>query len=159
MPELSVGDVAPNFNAPAVTRTGEATLSPADFKGKSSLVLYFYPADDTPGCTREACSFRDMLADFQAAGSAIVGVSPDNQASHVKFAEKHALPFPLVADPDHAIAEAYGAWKEKVNYGKRYMGIQRSTFVIDKSGKIAKIWGSVKVDEHVEKVLAFVKGM
>jgi peroxiredoxin Q/BCP len=141
MPELSVGDVAPNFNAPAVTRTGEATLSPADFKGKSSLVLYFYPADDTPGCTREACSFRDMLADFQAAGSAIVGVSPDNQASH------------------HAIAEAYGAWKEKVNYGKRYMGIQRSTFVIDKSGKIAKIWGSVKVDEHVEKVLAFVKGM
>ena len=159
MSELSIGDIAPDFTAPAVTRGGEQTISLSDFKGKSSLVLYFYPADDTPGCTVEACSFRDMLSDFEAVGSAIVGVSPNTISSHIKFAEKHALPFPLIADPDHAIAEAYGAWREKVNYGKRYMGIQRSTFVIDKSGKIAKIWASVKVDQHAEKVLAIVKAL
>jgi peroxiredoxin Q/BCP len=157
--ELSVGDPAPDFRAPATGRGGETVLSPADFKGKSSLVLYFYPADDTPGCTREACSFRDLMAEFEKAGSAIVGISPDNQASHSKFAEKHALPFPLIADPDHAIAEAYGAWTEKINYGKRYMGIKRSTFIIDRQGKLAKIWRSVKVDQHADKVLDFVKSL
>jgi len=159
MADLRVGDIAPDFSAPAVTRQGEQTMSLADFKGKSSLVLYFYPKDDTPGCTVEACAFRDMLKDFEAVGSAVVGVSPDDQASHVKFAANHALPFPLLADPDHKVAEAYGAWKEKLNYGKRYMGIQRSTFVIDKAGKIAKIYPAVKVDQHAEKVLEFVKGL
>ncbi len=157
MAEIVVGGPAPDFSAPAITREGAKTVSLSDFAGKSSVVLYFYPKDDTPGCTTEACSFRDMLPDFEAAGSVILGVSPDTQASHAKFAEKHALPFPLLADPDHAIAEAYGVWKEKMNYGKTYMGIERSTFVIDKSGKIAKIFPRVKVDQHVEKVLEFVK--
>jgi len=159
MPELTVGSAAPDFSAPAVTRAGEVTLSLSDYKGKSSLVLYFYPKDETPGCTTEACSFRDLLKDFEAAGSAIVGVSPDTQASHKKFIENHSLPFPLLADPDHAIAESYGAWKEKKNYGKTYMGIQRSTFIIDKAGIVQKIYPSVKVDQHAEKVLEFVKGL
>jgi peroxiredoxin Q/BCP len=157
---LKVGDPAPPFSAPAITRgKDETTLSLDDFKGKSSLVLYFYPKDDTPGCTTEACSFRDMLKDFEAASSAIVGASPDDQASHVTFAENHSLPFPLLADPDHKIAEAYGVWKEKTNYGRTYMGIERTTFVIDKDGKIAKIYPRVKVDQHVEKVLEFVNGL
>lgn len=157
MPELTVGADAPDFKLPAVTREGEKEIGLADFKGKSSVVLYFYPKDDTPGCTTEACSFRDMLRDFEAAGSAILGISPDDPKSHAKFSEKFALPFPLLADIDHKTAEDYGAWREKKNYGKTYMGIQRSTFVIDKTGKIAKIYPSVKVDQHAEKVLEFVK--
>lgn len=157
MPELTVGSPAPDFKLPAVTRDGEKEIALADYSGKSSVVLYFYPKDDTPGCTTEACSFRDMLKDFEAAGSAILGISPDDPKSHAKFAEKFALPFPLLADVDHAVAEAYGAWREKKNYGKTYMGIQRSTFIIDKDGKIAKIYPNVKVDQHAEKVLEFVK--
>jgi len=159
MPELTVGSAAPDFSAPAVTRAGEVTLSLSDYKGKSSLVLYFYPKDETPGCTTEACSFRDLLKDFEAAGSAILGISPDSVDAHKKFIENHSLPFPLLADPDHAIAESYGAWKEKKNYGKTYMGIQRSTFIIDKAGIVQKIYPSVKVDQHAEKVLEFVKGL
>lgn len=159
MAELTVGDPAPDFRIPAVTRQGETQLALADYRGKSSVVLYFYPKDDTPGCTTESCGFRDLLPEFEAAGSAVLGISPDDQASHVKFAEKHALPFPLLADTDHAVAEAYGAWKEKNNYGKKYMGIERTTFVIDKDGKIAKIYPRVKVEEHVAKVLEFVKGL
>jgi peroxiredoxin Q/BCP len=157
--ELAVGDPAPAFNVPAVTRQGETRISPEEFRGRSSVVLYFYPKDDTPGCTTQACGFRDQYAEFAAVGSAILGVSPDDQASHVKFAEKYALPFPLLADPDHAVAEAYGVWKEKTNYGKTYMGIERTTFVIDKGGKIAKIYPRVKVDQHAEQVLEFVKGL
>jgi len=159
MPELTVGSTAPSFKLPAITREGEKEISLDDYTGKSSVVLYFYPKDDTPGCTTEACSFRDMLKDFEAAGSAILGISPDDARSHAKFSEKFALPFPLLADVDHAVAEAYGAWKEKKNYGKTYMGIQRSTFVIGKDGNIAKIYGSVKVDQHAEKVLEFVKSL
>jgi len=159
MPELTVGSAAPDFSAPAVTRAGEVTLSLSDYKGESSLVLYFYPKDETPGCTTEACSFRDLLKDFEAAGSAILGISPDSVDAHKKFIENHSLPFPLLADPDHAIAESYGAWKEKKNYGKTYMGIQRSTFIIDKAGIVQKIYPSVKVDQHAEKVLEFVKGL
>ena len=157
MPELTVGSPAPAFRVPAVTRQGETEMSLEDFRGKSSVVLYFYPKDDTPGCTTESCAFRDRYPDFQAAGSAILGISPDDQTSHVKFAEKYALPFPLLADPDHQIAEAYGVWKEKNNYGKKYMGIERTTFVIDKEGNIAKIYPHVKVDQHADVVLAFVK--
>ncbi len=157
---LVPGADAPAFSGQAVTRGGGAeTVSLQDFAGKSSLILYFYPKDETPGCTTQACSFRDLYQEFQANHSAILGVSPDELDSHVQFAENHALPFPLVADPDHAIAEAYGAWKEKVNYGKRYMGIERSTVVIGKDGKIAKIYPRVKVDQHAEKVLEFVKGL
>ncbi len=159
MAELTVGEPAPDFRIPAVTRQGETQLALADYHNKSSVVLYFYPKDDTPGCTTESCGFRDLLPDFEAAGSAVLGISPDDQASHVKFAEKHALPFPLLADTDHAVASAYGAWKEKNNYGKKYMGIERTTFVIDKDGKIAKIYPRVKVEEHVTKVLEFVKGL
>ena len=157
MSELTAGAPAPPFRIPAVTRQGETELSLTDYQGKSSIVLYFYPKDDTPGCTTESCSFRDMLPDFEAAGSAILGISPDNQESHVQFAEKYALPFPLLADPDHAVAEAYGVWKEKNNYGKKYMGIERTTFVIDKESKIAKIYPRVKVEDHAQKVLEFVK--
>jgi peroxiredoxin Q/BCP len=159
MPDLTIGAQAPDFRAPAVTRQGEREIGLSDYAGKSVVVLYFYPKDDTPGCTVEACAFRDLLPDFEAAGSVILGASPDTQASHVKFAEKHALPFPLLADPDHAIAEAYGAWKEKMNYGKKYWGIERSTFVIDREGKIARIYPKVKVDQHAQKVLDFVKGL
>ena len=155
--KLQVGDMAPDFRVPAVTRQGEAPLSLADYKGKSTVVLYFYPKDDTPGCTAESCGFRDLEPDFEAAGGAILGISPDDQVSHVAFAEKHALPFPLLADTDHAVAEAYGVWKEKNNYGKKYMGIERTTFVIDKGGSIAKIFPRVKVEDHTREVLAFVK--
>ena len=157
MAELTVGASAPPFRVPAVTRQGETEMSLGDYRGKSSVVLYFYPKDDTPGCTTQACGFRDQYADFQAAGSAILGISPDDRASHVQFAEKYALPFPLLADPDHAVAEAYGVWKEKNNYGKTYMGIERTTFVIDRDGKIAKIYPRVKVDQHADAVLEFVK--
>jgi len=129
----------------------------ADFRGKSALVLYFYPKDDTPGCTTQACGFRDMTPDFEAAGAAIVGVSPDDSASHLAFAEKFALPFPLLADPDHAVAEAYGVWKEKNNYGKKYMGIERTTFVVDRAGHVARVYPRVKVEDHAPAVLAFVR--
>jgi len=153
---LTTGAPAPEFHIPAVTRQNETLMSLADYRGKS-IVLYFYPKDDTPGCTTESCGFRDMLPEFEAAGSVILGISPDNQESHKKFAEKHALPFPLLADANHAVAEAYGVWKERSNYGKTYMGIERTTFVIGKEGNIAKIYPRVKVEEHVAKVLDFVK--
>jgi peroxiredoxin Q/BCP len=159
MPELKAGDPAPSFTLPAVTRQGETEITLQEFHGKSSVVLYFYPKDDTPGCTTEACAFRDLLPEFQAVSSVILGISPDSTASHRQFAENHALPFPLLADTDHAVAEAYGAWKEKTNYGKTYMGIERSTFVIDQEGKIARIFPRVKVDQHAEKVLAFVQSL
>ena len=140
-------------------------MSLSDYRGRSSVVLYFYPKDDTPGCTTESCSFRDMLPDFEAAGSAILGISPDDADSHRKFAEKHALPFPLLADPDHAVAEAYGVWKEKNNYGKKYWGIERTTFVIGRDGTLGdRSTPRVKVDRsHAwlrAKVLvvAFVPG-
>ena len=156
MAELEIGAKAPEFSLPAVTREGDTTIALADYAGKV-VVLYFYPKDDTPGCTTEACSFRDLLPEFEAIGGVILGVSPDDPKSHAKFAQKFALPFPLLADPDHAVAESYGVWVEKKNYGKTYMGIDRSTFIIDKSGTIAKVFRKVKVDQHVEKVLEAVK--
>ena len=157
MAALTINSAAPTFRLPAVTRQGEQEISLGDYQGKSSVVLYFYPKDDTPGCTAESCAFRDLLPDFEAAGSAILGISPDDQASHLRFAEKHALPFPLLADTGHAVAEAYGVWKEKNNYGKTYWGIERTTFVIDKDGQIAKIYPRVKVEDHAAKVLEYVK--
>ena len=157
MPEPTVGAAAPDFRLTAVTREGETEMSLSDFQGQSSVVLYFYPKDDTPGCTTESCSFRDMLPEFETAGSAILGISPDDADSHRKFAEKHALPFPLLADPDHGVAEAYGVWKEKNNYGKKYMGIERTTFVIGRDGTLAKIYPRVKVEDHAAQVLAYVK--
>jgi len=154
---LTVRTSAPEFRLPAVTRSGETEISLLDYRGKSSVVLYFYPKDDTPGCTAESCAFRDLQPAFIAAGSTILGISPDDQASHIRFAENHALPFPLLADVGHAVADAYGVWKEKMNYGKTSMGIERMTFVIDREGLIAKIYPRVKVDEHASKVLDFVK--
>ena len=157
MSSIIAGATAPEFRLPAVTRQGESQISLTDYRNKSSVVLYFYPKDDTPGCTAESCAFRDLLPDFEAAGSAILGISPDDQASHLKFAEKHALPFPLLADSDHTVAEEFGVWKEKNNYGKKYWGIERTTFVIAKDGTIAKIYPRVKVEEHAASVLDYVK--
>lgn len=123
------------------------------------VVLYFYPKDDTPGCTREACSFRDRKSDIAAAGIKIFGISPDSVESHADFRDKFTLNFPLLADVDHSVAERYGAWREKNMYGKITMGIQRSTFLIDAAGRVAKVWRSVQVDGHDAKVLEAVAAM
>jgi len=117
------------------------------------VVLYFYPKDDTPGCTTEACEFRDAYDRFREQGVEILGVSPDTEASHQKFKSKHELPFTLLADPDHRTAEAYGVWKEKRNYGKTYMGVERSTFVIDADGKVARAMRGIRPAGHAAKVL------
>ena len=150
MSELTVGAQAPAFSAPDQT---DKTVSLSDFHGKS-VVLYFYPKDDTPGCTVEACSFRDEHAAFQKKGAVVIGVSPDSAKSHGKFIEKFSLPFPLLADEDHKICEAYGVWVEKSMYGKQYMGVERSTFVIGPDGKLKAIYRKVKPAEHTAEVLA-----
>jgi peroxiredoxin Q/BCP len=150
MSELTVGAKTPAFSAP--DQSGK-TVSLADFAGKK-VVLYFYPKDDTPGCTTEACSFRDGHSAFQKKGAVVLGVSPDDAKSHTKFIEKFGLPFPLLADTDRKIAEAYGVWVEKSMYGKTYMGVERSTFVIDAEGKLSAIYRKVKPAEHTAEVLA-----
>jgi peroxiredoxin Q/BCP len=142
---------APVFPGPPAFPKGKVKLS--QFKGKKNVVLYFYPRDDTPGCTKEACGFRDHYPDLEETETVVLGVSTDTVASHEKFAGKFSLPFPLIADEDHSIAEKYGVWKEKSMYGRRYMGIERSTFVIDPDGKVAEIYDKVKVKGHVEDVL------
>ncbi|MGC1273198.1 MAG: thioredoxin-dependent thiol peroxidase [Planctomycetaceae bacterium] len=149
MPE--VGDKAPAFNLPALP--DGKTVKLADFKGRN-VVLYFYPKDMTPGCTTEACDFRDAHATFSDGETVVLGVSPDSVEKHRKFAEKYDLPFPLLADEDHAVAEKYGVWVEKMNYGKKYWGVQRATFLIDRSGKVAAVWPKVKVQGHVAEVSA-----
>ncbi|MCE0483314.1 MAG: thioredoxin-dependent thiol peroxidase [Methylacidiphilales bacterium] len=141
---------APDFSAP--DQSGR-TVSLTDFAGKT-VVLYFYPKDDTPGCTTEACSFRDEYAAFKKKGVVVVGVSPDSPKSHAKFIEKFHLPFTLLADADHKIAEAYGVWVEKSMYGRTYMGVERSTFVIDPKGKLQAIYRKVKPSEHIAEVLS-----
>ena len=148
--ELKVGDVAPDFRAVAVGgKYGSGReVSLADFAGQS-LVLYFYPKDDTPGCTVQACSLRDAWSDFEARGE-IFGVSVDSPESHGKFISKYQLPFPLLSDTGRKIVEAYGVWVEKSMYGTKYMGAERSTFVIDGAGRIAAIFRKVKPEEHVE---------
>ena len=117
------------------------------------VVLYFYPRDDTPGCTKQACGIRDAYDEFRAAGAAVLGISPDTEASHARFKSKHALPFTLLADPDHEVAERFGVWVEKQSYGKRSMGIERSTFVIDAAGNVAKIMRRVNPETHAAKVI------
>jgi peroxiredoxin Q/BCP len=151
MPEA--GTPAPTFTLP--DQDGKP-VSLADFKGKW-VVLYFYPKDDTPGCTKEACSFRDSHAALQAKGAVVLGVSGDSSTSHRKFADKYGLPFPLLADTDHAVARAYGAWGTKKMYGKEYEGLIRSTVVIDPEGKVAKTWPKVKPDAHGAEVLAWLE--
>ena len=140
--------------APAFTTTdadGE-TISLKELKGQK-VVLYFYPKDDTPGCTKEACSFRDAWAKFKKRGIKVLGVSPDSEASHKKFETKYKLPFTLLADKDHAIADAYGVWGEKKFMGRTYMGVLRTTFLIDEKGKIKKVFEKVKPEDHASEVL------
>ncbi len=146
---LNEGDIAPNFTAKDQDGK-EVKLS--DYKGKR-VVLYFYPKDDTPGCTKQACSLRDSFAEFEEKGIKIFGVSTDTKKSHQKFISKYALPFDLLADTEKEIVNLYGVYGEKMNYGKKYMGINRTTFLIDEAGKIAKIFKKVKVDEHADEVL------
>lgn len=150
----AVGSKAPAFDLPAFP-DGRYKLS--QFKGKQNVVLYFYPRDDTPGCTTEACEFRDHIGKFQLEEAVVLGVSTDSVPSHQKFAGKFSLPFPLLADENHEVAEKYGVWVEKNMYGKKSMGIQRATFLIDKLGKIAAVWPKVKVEGHVAEVAAKLK--
>ncbi|MBY0586038.1 thioredoxin-dependent thiol peroxidase [bacterium] len=146
---IEVGQKAPAFT---LKNAEGKTVKLSDFKGKP-IVLYFYPKDDTPGCTKEACAFRDANDDLAEHGAVVLGVSPDDVASHAKFRDKFKLNFPLLADTDHALAEKYGVWREKNMYGKKSMGIQRSTYLIDPAGKVAKVWQRVKPEEHAQQVL------
>jgi len=146
---LSIGDKAPDFTMPT---DGAGTVSLAALKGKK-VILYFYPKDDTPGCTKEACGFRDALPDFSGAGAVVIGVSKDTVGKHDKFKAKYELPFTLAADVDGTVTEAYECWVEKSLYGKKYMGIDRATFLIDGQGVLQGIWHKVKVDGHVDAVL------
>ena len=147
---IEEGEKAPEFEL--TSDTGDE-VSLASLRGKP-VVLYFYPKDDTPGCTTQACGIRDAWSEFEQAGAVVLGVSPDDAASHARFREKYELPFPLLADTGHATAEDYGVWVEKRNYGKTYMAVERSTFVIDAEGKIAKVMRRVKPDTHADEVLA-----
>jgi thioredoxin-dependent peroxiredoxin len=152
---LKEGDKAPAFKLPSV-EGGDVGLK--DFAGKT-VVLYFYPKDDTPGCTREACAFRDNQAALKKAGAVVLGVSPDSVESHQKFRGKYKLNFPLLADADKSVAKKYGAWGEKVMYGKKVTGMIRSTFVIDGDGVVRKVFPRVKVDGHADKVLEAVSSL
>lgn len=152
---IEAGQQAPNFTLPA--DDGRKVRLSA-FRG-SPVVLYFYPKDDTPGCTREACSFRDRSPQLQKLGARVLGVSADSVDSHVKFRDKFKLNFPLLADVGHQVAEKYGAWREKNMYGKKSMGIVRSTFLIDPQGRVAKVWKAVRVDGHDEQVIEALKAL
>jgi peroxiredoxin Q/BCP len=151
---LSAGTAAPDFTLPT---DGGGSLTLSELRGRP-VILYFYPRDDTPGCTVEACAFRDNLLNFQGVNAAVLGVSTDSVQSHDRFKAKFQLPFPLLADEDHKVAEAYGVWVEKNRYGRKYMGTERSTFLIDADGRIARVWNKVKVEGHAEEVLAAARG-
>jgi len=144
------GKPAPEFDLQS--DTGES-VKLSDLRGKP-VVLYFYPKDDTPGCTTQACGIRDAYGEFERAGAVVLGVSPDSEASHEKFRDKFELPFTLLADPDHSVADEYGVWVEKKNYGKTYMGVERSTFVIDADGLVKRVLRRVKPESHADDVLA-----
>ena len=148
------GTIAPAFS---LTSDAGETISLASLRGKP-VVLYFYPKDDTPGCTKQACGIRDAWGEFEQRGAVVLGVSPDSEASHVEFKRKFQLPFTLLADPDHATAEAYGVWVEKSMYGKKYMGVERSTFVIDADGILVRVMRKVKPETHADDVLAALPG-
>jgi thioredoxin-dependent peroxiredoxin len=144
------GKPAPDFE---LTSDAGEHVKLSSLRGKP-VVLYFYPKDDTPGCTTQACGIRDVYSDFRERGAVVLGVSPDDEASHVRFKEKYSLPFTLLADPEHEVAEEYGVWKERNRYGKKSMGIERSTFVIDADGNVSKVMRRVKPDTHAADVLA-----
>jgi thioredoxin-dependent peroxiredoxin len=152
---IEAGQPAPDFTLP--DQDGQP-VALEQFRGRP-VVLYFYPKDDTPGCTREACAFRDARADYENAGAQVIGVSPDSPASHRKFAEKYQLPFTLVADPERRVCQAYGVWKEKNLYGKKSMGVERTTLVIDRAGIVRKAFRRVKVDGHSEQVLEALQSL
>jgi peroxiredoxin Q/BCP len=147
---IEEGKPAPDFE---LTSDSGDTISLAELRGKP-VVLYFYPKDDTPGCTKQACGIRDAYGEFERAGAVVLGVSPDDERSHVKFKQKYELPFTLLADPDHAVAEEYGVWGEKSYMGKTFMGVNRSTFVIDADGNVKKVMHDVKPATHADEVLA-----
>jgi peroxiredoxin Q/BCP len=152
---VDVGDKAPGFTLPT---DGGGEISLSDFKGKP-VVLYFYPKDDTSGCTAEACAFRDALPDFSKVKAEVIGISRDPVKKHDKFKEKYALNFPLASDEEGKVCEAYGTWVEKSMYGRKYMGIERSTFLIDGKGVIREVWRKVKVPGHAEEVLKAAKAL
>ena len=154
MGKLDVGDIAPGFTLP--DQDGKP-VSLADFSGKQ-VVVYFYPRDDTPGCTKEACQFNDNLHAFARAKVPVLGISADGAEKHQKFREKYGLKFPLLTDADHSVGEAYGAWGEKTLYGKKSIGVIRSTFLIAADGTVARPWYHVKADGHAAKVLAELEG-
>jgi peroxiredoxin Q/BCP len=147
---LKEGDRAPDFTAPS---TGGGKVSLSELRGRN-VILYFYPRDDTPGCTREACAFRDQFAALKKLGAVVLGVSVDSVASHDKFAAKYKLPFPLLADDDQRIVEAYGVWGEKRFMGRKFLGTHRVTFLIGPDGRIWKIWPKVKPEQHAQEILA-----
>jgi len=149
----------PGMRAPAFSLPSDQgkTVALKDLKGKK-VVLYFYPKDDTSGCTTEACEFRDNWATVRKAGAVVLGVSPDPVASHARFRDKYDLPFPLLADVDHLVAEAYGVWGEKSMYGRKYFGILRTTFIIDEGGKVTRVFEKVKPSGHAAEVLAALRG-
>ena len=156
MAELTEGKNAPDFSLPS-TEGREISLS--EFKGKKNIVLYFYPKDNTPGCTQESCDFRDSLKKFEKTDTVVLGVSPDPLQSHDNFREKFKLPFPLLSDEGKKVLNQYGVWKEKALYGRKYMGVERTTVVIDKQGKVRKVFPKVKVEGHSAEVLETVKGL
>jgi peroxiredoxin Q/BCP len=149
MAKLAAGAKAPAFTLPDAEGN---KVSLSDYTGQK-VVVYFYPRDDTPGCTKEACQFNDALSQFEGLGIPVIGISPDKQSSHIKFRDKYGLRFPLLSDPDHKVMEKYGAWGEKMMYGKPTTGVIRSTFLIDEKGKVARAWYGVKADGHAAKVL------
>jgi len=152
---LEVGNMAPDFETDI---DGGETIRLSDFRGKN-VVIYFYPKDDTPGCTKESCEFRDSYSDFIVEDCVILGVSRDSVRSHDNFRSKHDLPFRLVSDHDGGICESYSVWVQKKNYGREYMGIERSTFIIDSDGVIRSIWRNVRVNGHVDTVLEAVRAL
>ncbi len=152
---LQEGTLAPDFT---LTTDGGGKVTLSDFRGQR-VVLYFYPKDDTPGCTTEACNFRDDYSELVAAGAAVLGVSPDGVKSHDNFKLKYGLPFALLSDPEHQVAEMYGAWGEKTMYGRTYMGIIRSTYIIDEEGRILKVFAKVKPKNHSQEVLDVLGGV
>lgn len=156
MAPLCLGDLAPKFTLDA---TGNQTISLSDYIGKKNIVLYFYPKDMTSGCTVEACNFRDNLNRIQTADTVVLGVSKDSIKSHEKFREKEGLTFDLLSDPEGKVCELYNVWKEKSMYGRKYFGIERSTFLIGKDGKIKALWRNVKVPGHVDDVLVQIAAL
>lgn len=153
MSKVQIGQTVPDFTLPG---SNGKDVSLSDFRGKK-VVLYFYPKDMTPGCTTESCDFRDYHSGFEELNAVVLGISPDDLTSHDKFIEKHNLPFVLLADEEQKVSELFGVWKLKKMYGKEFMGIERSTFLIDEEGKLANQWRKVKVDGHVQEVLEAVR--